>query len=192
MDDNALAAELVRGEHDALTILFKRHSDPVLHVARRILGDRGEAEDVTQQVFMEVHRSIAQFDPKRSFRSWILTIATTRAINRKEHLNSRHFYAWRDVNEATDNGFSRPRSTGDLFTQESSYLAKELLRKLPWRQRRVIKAVFFSGLTTQEVSVKTGLSLPTVRRRLYEALGRLRSIMNEHREVRPKVRKSEK
>lgn len=193
MDDNALAAELVRGEHEALAILFRRHSGVVLHIARRILGDHGEAEDVTQQVFIEVYRSIAQFDPQRGpFRSWLLKRAVSRAINRKEHLNSQYFYAWREMDEGTHLDSSSQRGVGlHLFAQEISYLAKELLHKLPTRERKVIKSIFFDGLTAHEVSGKTGQSLPTVRRRFYEGLGRLRSILKERRQIRSEVRVKE-
>src|SRR6266446_6410403 len=65
LEDDDLVAELASGHHDALTVLFDRHSALVFRIARRILRDDGEAEETVQQVFLDVYRSIAQFDPRR-------------------------------------------------------------------------------------------------------------------------------
>jgi DNA-directed RNA polymerase specialized sigma subunit len=62
LDDEELANKLANGCHDALTVLFERHSGLVFRIARRILRNDGEAEETVQQVFLNVYRSIDQFD----------------------------------------------------------------------------------------------------------------------------------
>src|SRR5258706_4696736 len=79
VEDAILAANLARGQHDAMQILFERYQDDVFHIARRWLGDYGEAKDMVQEVFKEAFKDIAAFDLRRgSFKTWLLTIAHSR------------------------------------------------------------------------------------------------------------------
>src|SRR5271170_6401784 len=93
LNDGELMAHLQDGCNDALTVLFDRYYRLVLSIALKIVRDPGEAEDVMQSVFLEIIRSVAQFDPsKGSTKVWILQYAYHRAINRRQHLNVRKFY----------------------------------------------------------------------------------------------------
>ena len=180
-DDNILAAELAQGRHDALVVLFTRHSAVVFRTARRILGSHSEAEEVVQQVFIEAYHHISQFDPQRgTFRTWLLKRAVSRAINRKHHLRSVHYHDSRDIDGDVELELYRKREIGfGMCDQETAYLAKELLSKLPIRERRVIRAMFFEGMTTEEITQRVGESLPAVKRLFYEGLRRLRSMLRE-------------
>jgi len=188
LDDNALAVELAKGNHEALIILHRRHSGAVLDVARRIVRDYGEAEEVVQQVFMETHCSIAQFNYERgTFRSWLLRRATSRAINRKEKLRRLQFYTQQILDyEAELALYRRKGKSLVMFEQENSCFAKELLRKLPAVERRIVIATFLEGMSLQEITETTRLSLPTVRRRLYEGLRRLRSMIKKTKNISTK------
>ena len=171
LDDNSLAAELVAGRHEALTVLFKRHSGMIFRAGRRILGDSGEAEEVVQQTFLEMYQHIAEFDPtKGSFVLWLLNRAKSRALNHREHLTAERFYDWAAIDE------THPATTGagTLYEQEIDPVVDELLRKLPSRQRKVLCLSFFEGRTAEEIASQMKESVWGVRRLLYEALRRLR------------------
>src|SRR5258708_27362894 len=91
--DEDLMFCLRAGQSDALAILFSRYERLVLSVALRIVRDPGEAEDVTQTVFLDIFRAAAQFDPaKGTTKVWLLQYAYHRAIHRKQHLELRSFY----------------------------------------------------------------------------------------------------
>jgi RNA polymerase sigma-70 factor (ECF subfamily) len=93
LDDKELMAQLQTGCNDALAILFDRYHRLVLSVALKIVRDPGEPEDVMQSVFLEIFRSVAQFDSaKGTTKVWILQYAYHRALNRRQHLNARNFY----------------------------------------------------------------------------------------------------
>jgi RNA polymerase sigma-70 factor (ECF subfamily) len=86
LNDEELMAHLQNGYNDALAVLFDRYYRLVLSIALKIVRDPGEAEDVMQTVFMEIFRSVAQFDPaKGTTKVWILQYSYHRAINRKQH-----------------------------------------------------------------------------------------------------------
>jgi hypothetical protein len=71
--DENLADQLQSGNTEALAVLFKRHSPLVFGIARRVLRNDSEAEDAVQQIFLDVFRSIHQFDPEKgSFKTWLL------------------------------------------------------------------------------------------------------------------------
>lgn len=170
-----MAAELASGRHEALTVLFKRHSRAVRNTARRILGDSGEAEEIVQEVFIELYSQIAQFDPgKGSFRFWLARKASYRAVNRRDHLKTEGFYAWTQIDEEKQAAPSEGGTASLLGPQITAFL-EELLGRLPRRQRRIINLTYFEGLTAEEIAKQTNDSVHVVRHLLYEALKRLRS-----------------
>jgi RNA polymerase sigma-70 factor (ECF subfamily) len=98
LTDELVIAHLRAGHGDALGVLFDRYHRLVLHVALKIIHDVGEAEDVMQNVFMEIYKVAAQFDPARgTTKMWILRYAYHRSMNRRKQLQVRHFYANTDI-----------------------------------------------------------------------------------------------
>ena len=102
LTDEKLMVQLQGGTNDALAVLFERYHRLVFAIALKIVRDRGEAEDVTQNVFLEIYNAMAQFDPgKGTLKVWLLQYAYHRAFNRKQYLNTRSFY---DQGEIEDLG----------------------------------------------------------------------------------------
>src|SRR6202041_2622874 len=94
LDDVGLLRELQAGNHDALAVLYDRYYNAVLGVGLRILRDRGEAEDILQNIFMEIAERVGQFDPARgTVLVWLIQYAYTRSTNRRNYLLVRRFYA---------------------------------------------------------------------------------------------------
>lgn len=178
LSDEELMASLKTGCNDALTILFKRYCRLVFSIAVRALRDRGEAEDVMQNVFLEIFRSVAQFDPaKGSTKMWILQYAYHRAINRKQYLNARSHYSQVSIEETEPpvqaGGFSPSRYTN----VELKRLIKQGLATLGNPQRHVIELATYDGLSMKEIADKTGESLSNVRHHYYRGLNKLRSFV---------------
>ena len=92
LTDDQLMVQLQAGVNDALAVLFERYHRLVFSIALKIVRDRGEAEDVTQNVFLEIYSSVAQFDPgKGTLKVWLLQYAYHRAFNWKGYLNTEEF-----------------------------------------------------------------------------------------------------
>jgi len=178
-------AHLRAGCNDALTVLFDRYHRLVLSIALKIVRDPGEAEDVMQSVFLEIFRSVAQFDPaKGTTKVWILQYAYHRAINRRQHLNSRNFYS--QTNQETfENRLPESASTLGRFTQiELKHLLRQGLRTLSGPQKRVIELASSNGLSMKEIADKTGESLLNVRHHYYRGLQKLRSFVGRKPEIK--------
>jgi RNA polymerase sigma-70 factor, ECF subfamily len=184
--------ELFRsGEAEALTVLFERHSALVFRIARRILDSNDEAEDVVQQVFLDLFRSMAKFDPARgTFKVWLLMFAYHRAINHRRGLRAARFYDCEDLEEVLE---SRADSNRPVPCQETAHLVREALEQIQPRQREVIELVYYEGRTPEEIAAQTGDSVGVVRHNLYRGLEKARAILASVRsEKEKKARKAKR
>jgi RNA polymerase sigma-70 factor, ECF subfamily len=159
------------GREEAMAELYDGYSSIVYSVALRVLGDTGRAEDVMQEVFMQLWRNPAAFDTNRgSLAAWLAVIARNRAIDalRKRRPESNI----EDVVVAADI---------DLESEAARKIAVEKVRGvlagMPAEQRRAIELAFFEGLTHTEVAAKLGEPLGTVKTRIRSALQALRKVM---------------
>jgi RNA polymerase sigma-70 factor, ECF subfamily len=160
-------------------LLFQRLAALVRSVTYRILHDSFEADDVLQEVFLQISRKCQEFDPSRgSARAWILQIAYHLAISRRRFLQSRHFYTCLDINDLDEN-LSSPNNTVeqidaslDLQAQRATLL--RVLDSLSLNQRRTLQLFFFEGYDFDEIAAELGQSRGNVRHHYFRGLERLR------------------
>jgi RNA polymerase sigma-70 factor, ECF subfamily len=170
--DAVVAGDVVRGDNDAMEVLFSSCVGPVLRIARRLLGDQGEAEDTCQQVYFEVYRDIRTFDAHRGpFKSWVLRRALHRSINRRKHLEAEGFYRSTALTEDQmgDTAILSNKTPFNLLPPELSHLTTELLAMLEPDERQVIILTFYQCLTRQETAKALGITVSAVRHRLQKA-----------------------
>jgi RNA polymerase sigma-70 factor, ECF subfamily len=177
LPDDQLLARLQKGQGDALAVLFDRYQKLVLSIARKIVHDPGEAEDITQTVFLDIYRAVAQFDPgKGSTKVWLMQYAYHRAINRRQHLQSREFYKNAELEEAG----ARPaeaRAAFGLSSPETRELVRKSMAALSKEQRSIIEMASYEGLSMKEIAERTGTSFANVRHHYYRGLRKLRSLI---------------
>jgi RNA polymerase sigma-70 factor (ECF subfamily) len=174
--DEKLMALLKEGEIDALRTLFSRFSRLVMGIALRILRDRGEAEEIVQDVFVYLHGKAGLYDPgKGAARRWIVQLAWHKSLTRREYLARRAFYVGTDVESLVDTLLGGT----DLDREVESKLNREQLEKafeeLTETQRRTLALFFFEGLELREVSERMNETLSNVRHYYYRGLQRLRN-----------------
>jgi RNA polymerase sigma-70 factor (ECF subfamily) len=178
--DERLLSRLAVGDRDALDLLYRRYVRAIRSVARRILRDDAEADDLVQDVFLFIQSKSSIFDSsKSSAGSWIVQMAYQRAIERRRRLAARHFYKQEDLEQNAN------RMVG-LATTEHDYSAEvvfgrngleKFVGELSEQQRETLQLYFFEGYTLSEISEKTGQPLGNVRNHYYRALDRLRRQM---------------
>jgi RNA polymerase sigma-70 factor (ECF subfamily) len=183
MADGELLEHLAKGCNDALTVLFDRYHRLVLSIALKIVRDAGEAEDVMQNVFLDIFRAVAQYDPaKGTCKVWILQYAYHRAINRRQYLNARNFYSQSDLEEVKA-GLPGPASLWvGLTQQELKRLLQQGLATLNGPQKQVVELASYTGLSMREIADKTGDSLSNVRHHYYRGLEKLRLFVGRRQE----------
>lgn len=173
--DDELMALVQKKEAAALECLFNRYSRLVLRIARGIVRDPGEAEDVLQDSFFYLYHKSALFDPsKGSVKNWLVQISLHRALDHRSHLVRRGFYAGTDLGSLDDVLIGET----DLDREIGAKLDGEQLRKafdeLPQAQRVTLELFYFEGLDLREISRKLEDSLGNTRHHFYRGLERLR------------------
>jgi RNA polymerase sigma-70 factor, ECF subfamily len=170
--DAALIGRLRSGEQDAMAELYDRYSPLVYAVALRVLGDTGAAEDVLQEVFMQLWRHPASFDARRgNLGPWLAVIARHRAIDlvRKRRPQSE----LEDVVIAIDADLEGATERARVVEK-----VRASLHAMPDPQRQALQMAFFEGMTHSEIAGKTGEPLGTVKTRIRAALSALRRALN--------------
>ena len=184
LSDEQLLTALQAGQNDSLTVLFDRYHRLVYSIVMKIVRDPGEAEDVMQNIFFEIFRSVAHFDPSRgTCKVWLLQYAYHRAINRRQQLNAKRFYSLASMEDA-ERAVPKSQLTLGRFTHaELKHLMQQGLATLNAAQQRVIELATYQGFSMQEISARTGESLVNVRHHYYRGLKKLRSFVDCTRTV---------
>jgi RNA polymerase sigma-70 factor (ECF subfamily) len=176
--DETLISRICADDTEALGLLFKRYARLVWTVARRILRNNEEADDLLQDVFLLVRRSASAFDSaKGTIRSFIVHVTYQRAISRRRYLMTRHFYASKNPeNDPTDH---IPAPRRPLYDESlEAHLGREGLRKaladLSAEQRETLRLYFFEGYSLEEIAAHVGQSYGNVRHYYYRGLEKLR------------------
>ena len=182
MDDLSVMQELQAGNDDALAVLYKRYFNAVLGVGLRVLRDRGEAEDILQNVFLEIADRVGQFDPTRgTVLVWIMQCAYGRSLNRRNYLLVRRFYANVAMSDLTEFEQGALRLYAEA-PQECARFVREALALLNEQQRRTIEMVHFEGLNLKDVATRTEESFSNARHHYYRGMAKLREHLRSVRE----------
>ena len=163
-DDASLLALVQRGDEQAMASLFDRYSKVVYSVALRVLRDPASAEDVLQEIFMQIWRSPDGFVATRgSLGGWLAVVSRNRSIDslrRKRPTESMDEIALASpYNLAND-------SEHTLMMEKT----RAIVMTLPAEQRKTLEMAFFDGLTHSEIAEMTGDPLGTVKTRIRSAL----------------------
>jgi RNA polymerase sigma-70 factor (ECF subfamily) len=187
LSDEELIAHLQAGNHEAMNTLFRRYYRTVLSIALRIVRDAGEAEDVMQEVFLEVFRKCHLFDAgKGSAKGRILQYAYSRSINRRQHLTLRKFYDLQAFPSESLYGWEpccAPVDGQDLTLSNRMICIQDGLASLSDKQRKIIELAYFEGLELNEIAQKTRDSAVNVRNSYYRGVRKLRDSIKRKAEA---------
>jgi RNA polymerase sigma-70 factor, ECF subfamily len=166
--DSALLTRIGQRNENAMEDLFRRYSGAVYSVALRVLHDSGQAEDVLQEVFLQLWRDPTVFVEQRgSLGGWLVVVARNRAIDlfrrRKPTDSVEDVVLASSVNVAEE----AERNT-------TMQKVRQVIAGLPQEQRSTLELAYFEGLSHTEIASRTGDPLGTVKTRIRQALISLR------------------
>lgn len=173
-DDIGLLDRVARGDQHAVGELYDLHSHVLFGLLVRILHDRGEAEEVLQEVFVQAWTRAHTYDASRGTSGgWLCGIARNRAIDR---LRART----RGVRTLQGVTAPSPPETPEALaaTSERKRDVHQALTSLPPEQRELIERAYFTGSTQSEMALELGLPLGTVKTRVRAGLQTLRRILD--------------
>ncbi len=162
----------------ALARLYERYQRRVLNVAWRVIGDWASAQDVTQEVFLDLGRRIGSFRGESGLSSWIYRVAVNRAIDTRRHERRRP--AWSMDHLPADDSARRPdgQSTsvpGLPVDDGRSDRVHEAMRRLSPKHRAILVLRYLEGLSYEELVEVLGCSMGTVKSRLNRAHAAIRA-----------------
>jgi RNA polymerase sigma-70 factor, ECF subfamily len=164
----------------ALGQLYDRYRLILFGVLMRILNNREEAEDVLQEVFLQVWRRAGDVDANRGKPfTWLVTLARSRGIDRLRALASRE----RVVTTITGAGASEAAeevsdAAMDAIRSEQRGVVNSALSQLPEEQKRPLMLAYFEGLTQSEIATQLGAPLGTVKTRMRSGMMKLRELLS--------------
>ncbi len=177
--DEQLLQDYLAGEPASFELLVRRHALELYRFAMRFTSSGVAAEDVVQETFLQVTTSAHQFDPKRSFRPWLFTIAANKARDylrkrdRKREISLDSFIGSDDeqhrrfVDLLASND---PAPHADGFRPETHRLVRASVEALPTRLREVLVLAYYHRLPYQSISDTLGIPLGTVKSRLHASV----------------------
>ncbi len=173
-DVDGLVGRVATGDQHAFERLYDELGASVYGLARRVVRDPDRAEDVTQEVFLEVWRKAPSFDADRgSGRTWIMTIAHRRAVDTVRRSEAQRKY---DGSAVIDE-VSHDEPADSLIRSEEHGAVQDCLETLTQLQQESVRLAYFNGYTYAQVASLLDKPLPTIKTRMRDGLIRLRDCL---------------
>ena len=177
-EEAALIQGVAGGDERAFASLYDRYSPILFGLLLRILHSRAEAEDVLQEVFLQVWQQARSFDAARGRAfTWLVTLARSRAIDRLRALDSRERAARRSAEDAPPQGEGEEAADDAALREERAGVVREALAELPEEQRQVLLLAYLEGMSQSEIAAAKGQPLGTVKTRTRAGLRRLSELL---------------
>lgn len=170
--DKQLIDKALHGNKRAWMTLIRRYETSVFNYGVRMTGNKDDAMDLMQEVFVSVFRNLANYRAEGSFRGWLFKIAHYRCIE---------FYRRKRPNQGLDD--IPEISSEQLGPQQRAQLTQQnqqlvgAMQSLPLAQKAVVELKFFGQFTFEEIAEQLGISTNTAKSRLYSALQKLKRLM---------------
>ncbi|KAA1376241.1 ECF RNA polymerase sigma factor SigK [Aeromicrobium fastidiosum] len=174
-DLNELLVRVGRGDENAFAEVYDALGSAVFGLARRVIRDPARAEEVAQEVFIQVWQSAARFDPARgNAKSWCLTLAHRRAVDAVRHdqaaTNRENKYDW-----SSGPDFDEVEETVTITLEHEQ--VKRCLDGLTELQREAVNLAYYQGYTYAEVAAALDANTATIKTRMRDGIVRLRDCM---------------
>jgi RNA polymerase sigma-70 factor (ECF subfamily) len=165
---------------DAFEVFYDRHGGVAYSLAYRIVGERGAAEDVTQEAFISIWRSGARYDSARgSVRTWMLGIVRNRAIDFLRSKAGRAPKLDFDDDSVLEHRPAAEQTESEALQRETAEELRGALGELPGEQSKVITLAYFGGFSHSEIAAMLGVPLGTVKGRMRLGLEKIRGELAE-------------
>jgi RNA polymerase sigma-70 factor, ECF subfamily len=176
ISDEALIGRIARGDRVAMQVLFARHHVRVYRFVLRTVRDQTAAEDIVNDVFLDVWRTAVKYEGRSTVSTWILAIARFKAISaiRKR--------APETLDEQTANAIEDDADDPEsaLQKKDKGTVLRRCLDQLSAEQRQVIDLVYYHEKSVSEVAEVVGIPVATVKTRMFYARRRLGELLKDH------------
>jgi RNA polymerase sigma-70 factor (ECF subfamily) len=177
-DDRELVAAITRRDEAAMAEAVRRHRGPVLTFARRLVGDRDRAEEISQEVFLRLWERSERFDVQRgSLRVFLLAITHGRALDVVRSDAARRAREEREERNATRTSAPDHEVDSEVVAQTVADAVRVALSKLPDAERHAVELAYFGGYSYRAVAAQLDEPEGTVKSRIRSGLAKLRALL---------------
>ncbi len=172
--DATLMQQLLRRDVSAFEELYERHSRIVYSLVLRILRQGSTAEEVVQDVFLQLWRNSARYDASRPLVPWLLTLARNRALDHLRLKSERQRRREDQTEEFPQIAAAAPEYEKALDEKRRAERVRALIGSLPAAQKKAIELAYFEGLSHSEIAASLNEPLGTVKSWIRNGLMRLK------------------
>lgn len=190
VQEKELIAKIGAGDHTAFKVLFDTYKSAIFNVCFRMLGNRQEAEDITQDVFFQVYKSASRFRFESKLSFWLYRIAVNLCLNHQKKKKRAQWFSLDDLLESSKEKIKdTPASTDNrpdvLFEKsEKEFIVQQAINSLPKQQRVAVILHRHEGLSYQEIAKVMACSVASVESRLHRAKVRLaKKLLSQRQEI---------
>jgi len=177
MDDNQIIKRVQAGDTEAFALLVSRYHRNLLNFIYRLVGDEALVEDLGQDVFLNVFRTLSEFDPGRGvpFAAWLFIVARNRCTSELRNRGDRRFVDLDAIAHLSSTGHSAEE---DLLARERREALRNSLEQLPEPFRHTLLKSL-AGMSLEEIAIAEGVSSGTAKSRLFRARERMKVLVEE-------------
>jgi RNA polymerase sigma factor (sigma-70 family) len=179
VQEGDLRARFRQGDPDAVRSVYRAYGRLVYAVAFKVLGDRGRAEDATQQTFVKAWRAAHSFDERRELGPWLATIARRVAIDLYRQEAHRVADPLESASPADPALVAAPQSAEAIY---DVWEVRQAVAQLPPDEQEVVRLQHLDGFTHAQIAERLGVALGTVKSRSFRAHRRLAELLGHLRE----------
>jgi len=190
MDDADLIARAADGDRAAFVTLVERHRGMVYRVAFQYAGNHHDADDIAQEVFIKVHRSLGGFRRDARFTSWLYRVAMNACIDHGRRRSPAFSLDGGDDDRPFEVAADDPGPDQRVYAGEVREAVEAAVDRLPPQQRLIVTMRHFEGMKLTDIADALGIAEGTVKRQLHSAVHRLRRALGNVRQpaLAPRVR----
>lgn len=191
-EDDELVVLCQKGDQQAFRVLICRYQNRVFNLCYRMLGNPDEAEEIAQEVFVKLYKSIGSFRGDSKFSTWLYRVTHNVCINQINYLKRRHYYENRSLDLEPQDDSPAPQYAADAPDGEQDLMATELgaaieekLGMLAPEMREVIIMRDIEGMSYEEVAEALKVKIGTVKSRLHRGRSELQQLLKDYLEDEP-------
>jgi len=171
IEEQALVERMRAGEPDAYRTLVQSYQTYIFQLVYAVVKNRADAEDVTQETFLQIFRSLPQYEA-RGLRTWMARIAVNKAIDHRRKLDRKREQALPDPNQLAPPEIDKqlaPSTEREVLEREKLEQVREQLEHIPSGYRDIVKSYYFDEKSYGEIAAEQHISIKTVESKLYRA-----------------------
>lgn len=161
------------GNKDAFTCILNRYKSPVVHFAYRYLGNRDDAEDAAQEIFVKIYRALPAYKPAGKFPTWLFTIAARHCSNIRRRKKILSFFSLDDL-------IHHPSSRTEHHRSALQNAVHSALNKLPDKQKTAVLLSKFEHMPLEKIASVLGVTTGSVKQLIFRAKTTLQKLLKEY------------